>query len=103
MSSIPLDDPDKFDAWIRDRWREKDELLEQYVSTGRFPANELPSLDGKEGTLNNAPGGFIETEVRPQHWWEVLQIFIVLGICALLANLGAKFWNLANYGSMTGI
>lgn len=102
MSSIPLDDPDRFDVWIRERWREKDDLLEQYVATGRFPAHELPSLDGKGGTLNNAPGGFIETEVRPKHWLEFLQIFSVLGTCALLAYWGAKIWNLVNFGSMDG-
>lgn len=102
MSSIPLDDPEKFDEWMRERWREKDALLEQYVSTGRFPAHELPSPEGNGATLNNAPGGFIETEVRPKHWWEILKIFTVLGICGLVANLGAKFWNLAFYGSING-
>lgn len=100
MSSIPLDDPEAFDLWIRERWTEKDAMLEQYVSTGRFPAHELPSKGG--GTLNNAPGGFIETEVRTEHWWEILQIFSVLASCGLLANLGAKIWNLAFYGSLTG-
>lgn len=100
MSSIPLDDPEAFDLWIRERWTEKDAMLEQYVSTGRFPAHELPSKGG--GTLNNAPGGFIETEVRTEHWWEILQIFSVLASCGLLANLGAKIWNLAFYGSLAG-
>jgi len=100
VSSIPLDDQKKFDAWMLERWREKDTLLEQYVSTGRFPSHELP--DGKGATINNAPGGFIETEVKPKYWWEVFQIFTVLGICAFLANVGAKFWNAAFYGKMTG-
>lgn len=102
MSSIPLDDAEKFDVWMRERWVEKDALLEQYISTGLFPAHEILSPEGKGVTVNNAPGGFIETEVKPKHWWEVFSIFTVLATCGLFANLLAKVWNLAFYGTITG-
>lgn len=102
MSSIPLDNPDKFDIWMRERWVEKDALLEQYISTGRFPAHELPSSKENGDTTKNSPGGFIETEVKPKYWWEVFQIFTILLICALVTNMGAKVWNLAFYGNTLG-
>ena len=103
MSSIPLDDSNKFDEWMRERWREKDDLLEQYVSTGRFPAHEIPASEKNRFTVDNSTGGFIETEVRTKHWWEIFQIFAILATCGLLANIGAKVWNLAFYGNMTGL
>ena len=91
MSSIPLDDPEAFDLWLRQRWIEKDELLELYLETGRFPANEGDDLPEKP-SLNN--GGFIETEVRQAHWWEFSQIFVTLATIALLANIGRQLWQL---------
>lgn len=29
-----------FDEWVRDRWTEKDELLDQFYRDGQFPARE---------------------------------------------------------------
>jgi lysocardiolipin and lysophospholipid acyltransferase len=40
--------------------------------------------------------------VRLGHWYEVGQIFVVLAAFALLANIGAKMWNLAIHGSLGG-
>lgn len=65
--------------------------MEQYMTTGRFPAN----VTSEKGTVEE----FIETEVRPKHWWEVFNIFIVLATTGLIANLLAKVWNVVLYGS----
>ncbi|KAI1841528.1 hypothetical protein JX266_012280 [Neoarthrinium moseri] len=67
LADMPLDDQEEFDRWLRARWYEKDELLEQYVSTGRFPANGAGIK------------GHIETEVRTQYPWEFLKVFVMLG------------------------
>ncbi len=87
LSGIPLEggDEKKFDQWLRDRWTEKDELIEQYMSTGRFPASEDlrqrgVGVDGE----GKAEGGFIETEMKPKHWWEVLKVFAGLGWAIML-------------------
>lgn len=85
---MPLDDPEKFETWLRERWYEKDALLETYTTTGRFP--RLPTEPGKADT--EVPD-FIETEVRTKYWWEFLRIFVVLGIFGLLGNLVVKFWH----------
>ncbi|RDW84685.1 putative 1-acyl-sn-glycerol-3-phosphate acyltransferase gamma [Coleophoma cylindrospora] len=102
VADIPLQDHDAFEIWLRERWYEKDDLMEQFLTTGRFPANEVAAGDEEavpKGVLN---GGFIETEVKPAHWWEIGNVFVVLGAWALVANIAAKFWNLVVYGNMRG-
>src|SRR6187402_611735 len=40
VADIPLDDGVKFDLWLREKWYEKDAFVEQYLTTGRFPASK---------------------------------------------------------------
>ncbi|KAI0003590.1 acyltransferase-domain-containing protein [Xylariaceae sp. FL0662B] len=80
LADMPLDDQHAFDEWLRERWYEKDALMEQYVATGRFPANGTGHLEGRH----------IETEVRTQYWWEFIKIFVMLGTFVLLFNLLLK-------------
>lgn len=102
VSEIPLDDPKAFEEWVVRRWKEKDELLEGFMNTGRFPADDAHESDGEPGGGAIIGAGYIETEVRLGHWYEVGQIFVVLAAFALLANIGAKMWNLAIHGSLGG-
>ena len=44
VSTIPIEDDAAFELWLRNIWREKDNLIEQYVQNGEFPAN-LPFND----------------------------------------------------------
>ena len=108
MSSIPVNDPEKFQAWLVEQWRIKDALLEQYVQNGRFPADDESDSQGQH-TVNDGPehkistgAGFIETEVKLAHWLEIGQIFVVLAAFALITNIEAKMWNLAFYGNLKG-
>lgn len=110
MSTLPIDDPKKFDAWLIQQWRIKDDLLEQFVQNGRFPADEgyepitdPPFANGATNPVFTKGPGFIETEVQLTHWYEMGQIFVVLAAFALLFNVGAKIWNLVFYGSMKGL
>lgn len=72
-STIPLDDINKFDIWLRARWAEKDALMEQYMRTGCFPADEGVSQTPEGETRRGA--GYIETHVKPYKWYEILQVF----------------------------
>ena len=90
MSSIPLSDAKEFDKWLNDRWREKDDMLEQWYNTGRFPSDP-DSADSKRGV---SQGGFIETEMTLNHWLEIGQIYVVLAALALLVNVVLKFMGL---------
>lgn len=108
VSTIPLDDAQEFELWLRQRWLEKEVLLEGYLQTGRFPADECQDLDSEpvtngHGSTKNIQGaGIIETEVKLEHWYEIVQIFVVLLTFALIANVLAKVWNLAIYGTLIG-
>lgn len=77
-SSIPLDPP-AFEAWLRDRWTEKDEMLEAFLTEGRFPV-------GKGGVE------WLETEVRTRGWWEWSVPFLpVVGMGTVVWG-GLAFW-----------
>ena len=86
VDDIPLGNQEEFDLWLRERWYEKDALMEQYVTTGRFPPSPADAV-----TKGQEP--FLETEVRTRYPWEFLQIFSVLGAFGLLVNFLLKTWN----------
>lgn len=94
IKDIPLGDIKQFDLWMRERWVEKDALMEQYITTGRFPASP-PATGAANGIIKE---GHIETEVKLAHWWEVGSIFVILGAAALVCNILVKFWNLIVHG-----
>ncbi|KAL6863443.1 hypothetical protein ACO1O0_003697 [Amphichorda felina] len=89
VADIPLDDAEKFDAWLREVWYEKDALIEQYLTTGRFPA------------MVGAETDYVETEVKTRRPWEILQVFTVLGLCGLAWNNVRKAWQVA--GKLVGL
>lgn len=82
IASIPLDDDKAFERWLRKKWIEKDHLIEIYLHSGKFPADDGVSTlaDGK--TVRGA--GYIETEVKANKWYESLQIFAPMGLLALI-------------------
>ncbi|KAL4805997.1 protein prenylyltransferase [Aspergillus unguis] len=74
VADIPLDDQQEFDAWLRARWTEKDELLEQYFQTGRFPSALAGSINvgfGDAKQLKAAESGYAEAHVKLGHWTEI--------------------------------
>ncbi|RAL05632.1 putative RNA polymerase II transcription elongation factor (Ctr9) [Aspergillus ibericus CBS 121593] len=90
VSEIPLDDQQEFDAWLRELWTEKDQLLEEYYETGRFPSELAGSIDvghGPEERRTAAAAGYAETHVRLGHWAEVGRIFMVLVSAVFLCKL----------------
>ena len=89
VSEMPLDDHEAFDGWLTERWREKDELLDQYIKTGFFPADK-PETAGTSGSDD----GYINTSVKLRSPLEVVSIFSVLGTLALLVNIVSKLWSM---------
>ena len=87
VADIP-DDQDLFQKWIEDRWREKEAMLEQYTTTGRFPAD----LDTRDGPA------YIETSVKLRSLPELLQPYIVVLTAALLLNILRQFWKQFSIG-----
>ncbi|PFH61085.1 hypothetical protein XA68_18293 [Ophiocordyceps unilateralis] len=79
LADLPLHDAAEFDEWLRDEWYKKDELMEAYLRTGRFPA------------LTDGPVKYVEAPVRTRRPFEILQIFTppatVLLLCWRLFKL----------------
>ena len=82
VSKIPADNPKAFDNWLRARWIEKDQLLEYFQQTGRFPADTGVSTLSNGQKIHGA--GYIETEIKPNKWYEYLQVFAPVGLLALI-------------------
>ncbi|KAE8357131.1 hypothetical protein BDV27DRAFT_164806 [Aspergillus caelatus] len=63
VSDIPLDDQKEFDAWLRARWTEKDQLLDEYFETGRFPSDLggfVHNVGVSESLKAAAAAGYVE-------------------------------------------
>ncbi|CAG8034531.1 unnamed protein product [Penicillium salamii] len=81
VSEIPLEDQKVFEAWLIERWSEKDQLMDEYFETGRFPSELAGSVkaDGVDkGQKIAAEAGFVESYARLHHWRELGLIFVVL-------------------------
>ncbi|KAK3079280.1 hypothetical protein LTS18_005255 [Coniosporium uncinatum] len=72
VNDIPIDDDKAFEVWLRNRWREKDYLLEYFVRHNRFPSDVDWLIKGERNT-REAP--YIETQVKSGNWEEFLMIF----------------------------
>ncbi|KAL8926105.1 MAG: hypothetical protein Q9172_001933 [Xanthocarpia lactea] len=110
VSSIPVptsSDPspqerEAFSNWLLARWKEKNMLLEGYARNGRFPADEGHDSEGEPSVGMTKGAGFIETEVRLAHWYEILQIFSVLGAVVSVGVALSRFWGLLSMISASG-
>ncbi|KAH6622437.1 acyltransferase-domain-containing protein [Boeremia exigua] len=87
LAEIPLEE-EAFAAWLAERWREKDELMQVYLDTGRFPADEGAGVDAEGAEVRGA--GWIETEVRPRWWGEWIGVFVPVGAAGLVLNVVVK-------------
>ncbi|KAL9601183.1 MAG: hypothetical protein Q9219_002683 [cf. Caloplaca sp. 3 TL-2023] len=102
VSSIPLpsssnpspQETEAFSSWLHTRWQEKEALIEQYARNGRFPADEGHDSEGEPGSGMTKGAGFIETEVKLAHWYEILNMFSVLGAIAAVSAVINKSWTL---------
>ena len=92
LSSIPLDNAEAFDIWLRQRWTEKDQFLELYMSSGRFPA------DNDDASYPD----FIETEVQQKYWWEFSQIFVGLAAFGMVVRLFFRIYSIVFRQSLPG-
>ena len=79
IADIPLEDEEDFAKWVVARWREKDELIEAYLKTGRFPC---------EG------GAMPEVPVATHSPLEYLRIFLPLfaAVCVVGIVWMSYYW-----------
>lgn len=95
VDEIPTDDIKTFETWLRKRWDEKDDLLEQFMQNGRFPSSDDDSTTEiakgesvtKETYLGPGAHGYIETRVKSGSSSEFIRIYIPLVVMTVLAYL----------------
>ena len=102
IDSIPIQNTKAFEVWLRNRWREKDYMLEYFNRNNRFPAEDfwkdhlemsaLQSQSGKSIRTAPRPAVQIETEVKSGNWNEFVKIFapITSVMMALTVAYGAS-------------
>jgi hypothetical protein len=85
-----------FDEWLRTRWREKDDLLEQYLTTGTFGRKKCGESKTPEVHEKNslccvfAPVAEIPMELQSP--WEIPQAFAMF-VPIIVPNLARMLWN----------
>jgi 1-acyl-sn-glycerol-3-phosphate acyltransferase len=89
ISTIPIDNDKAFEVWLRNRWREKDYLLEHFVQFKRFPDDErwMITQRGTGTNPSSCPAKFIETEIKSNNMEEFLSIFAPLTSVSMLLSL----------------
>ncbi|KAJ4347321.1 uncharacterized protein N0V89_011261 [Didymosphaeria variabile] len=86
ISTIPIQNTKAFEVWLRNRWREKDYMLEYFSRHTRFPAEEFwkdhldmgdRSSQGDNKSIRTIPRPAvqIETQVKSAHWNDFVKIF----------------------------
>ena len=103
IDDIPIENTKAFEVWLRNRWREKDYMLEYFNRNNRFPAENFwkDHLDmGSDSSQNGGksirsvprPAVQIETEVKSGNWNEFVKIFapITSVMMALTVAYGAS-------------
>ncbi|CBY02024.1 hypothetical protein IAQ61_006614 [Plenodomus lingam] len=103
LDEIPYENTKAFEVWLRNRWREKDYMLEYFHRNNRFPAEDFwkNHLDMSSQSSHNGgksirsvpkPAVQIETEVKSGNWNEFVKIFapITSVMMALTVAYGAS-------------
>jgi hypothetical protein len=102
MDTIPIQNTKAFEVWLRNRWREKDYMLEYFNRHGRFPAEDFwkEHLDMSDKSSQGSqslrsvpkPAVQIETEVKSGNWNEFVKIFAPISsvMMALTVAYGAS-------------
>lgn len=102
ISDIPIQNTKAFEVWLRNRWREKDYMLEYFQKHTRFPAEDFwkDHLDMGDRSSQGSqslrsvprPAVQIETQVKSGNWNEFVKIFAPISsvLMALTVAYGAN-------------
>jgi hypothetical protein len=101
LDTIPINNSKAFEVWLRNRWREKDYMLEYFHRNNRFPADDfwkehlnMDEMSSGSRSLRSVPRPAItiETEVKSGNWNEFVKIFapITSVMMALTVAYGAS-------------
>ncbi|KAI7538992.1 acyltransferase-domain-containing protein [Hortaea werneckii] len=94
VSEIPVDDKEAMSQWVLQRWREKDELLETFNKTGKFPGDKEAVLIEGAPQEKEWKTAYINTEVKPKTSGEFLQLFMPVTAAALVGRVCVQVFDL---------
>ncbi|KAF1357850.1 hypothetical protein EJ07DRAFT_180462 [Lizonia empirigonia] len=85
IDDIPIQNTKAFEVWLRNRWREKDYMLEYFQKHTRFPRRIFGKITSTWATA-------IETQVKSGNWNEFVKIFAPISsvMMALTVAYGAN-------------
>lgn len=86
ISDLPLDDKDAFYEWIVARWREKDELMEVFAKTGKFPADSA-AVKFERDSSNALKTPYINTSVQLRNPVEFISIFMPVAAATMVGRV----------------
>ncbi|KAK4955403.1 hypothetical protein LTR66_013467 [Elasticomyces elasticus] len=92
ISEIPIENDKAFAMWLKNRWTEKDYLLENFSRHGCWPADgpiKAVQRDYKDGDKTQYKAKFIETEVRAGGFEEFMSIFAPITAAATALQSGS--------------
>ncbi|KAF2160751.1 hypothetical protein M409DRAFT_70280 [Zasmidium cellare ATCC 36951] len=85
VKDLPIDDHDQFAEWMFQQWRIKDDLLDAFYKTGKFPADKS-AVQIEGGPTDSFKTPYINTDVRPRNPVEFLQMFVPVTAAALVGR-----------------
>lgn len=78
IKEIPYKDEKKFEKWLYDLWYDKDQMMDNFIETGKFfPDNEESEKIAK---------------LQLAHPLQGLQVFVIPAAVVLILRLGWKYW-----------
>jgi len=92
VSKIPINNDKAFEVWLRNRWREKDYLLEHFAQYKSFPndphwvIDRQKHLKGK-GQYQPQEARFIQTQIKSNNVNEFMDIFAPLTSALMVGAL----------------
>ncbi|KAK5109509.1 hypothetical protein LTR62_006961 [Meristemomyces frigidus] len=87
ISLMPITDHEAMAKWVLDRWREKDDMLEQFYKTGKFPGDtSAVEIEGgpREKEWKTA---YVNTEVKARNPLEFLQVFAPVAAATMIGSI----------------
>ena len=89
IKDIPYNDHDAMAEWVLQRWREKDEMIETFLKSGKFPGQAGGVIvEGGEKEEK-----FINTEVKPRSPFEFLTMFMPVVTAALVGRVAVQVFD----------
>ncbi|KAG5362448.1 putative acyltransferase [Yarrowia sp. C11] len=78
IKEIPYKDEKKFEKWLYDLWYDKDQMMDNFIETGKF----FPDDEESEKIA----------KLQLSHPLQGLQVFVIPAAVVLILRLGWKYW-----------